>query len=139
MKKTASYLIATFIFNTAIASVLTMFLSGPTFWQQFVISQCIGLSVLAINLLVITYVKSGIRRWAVLAVSLPGSVATGITLASAITGVGSWSEEHIWQPIVLGLFFGLIGAIAVLLAERIETEVKQRQLIKSESEKREIE
>ena len=39
----------------------------------------------------------------------------------------------------LGLFFGLIGSIAFLLSERIDAEVKQRQFIKGESEKREIE
>jgi LytS/YehU family sensor histidine kinase len=37
------------------------------------------------------------------------------------------------------MFFGLIGVITYLLFERIETEVSQRQLIKAESEKREIE
>src|SRR5512140_125772 len=109
MTKTLSYFLATLVFNTAIASVLTMFLSGRAFWHQFIFSQCIGLSVLSINLLVIAYVESGIRRWAVFTVSLPGSVALGMTLAFAITGVGSWEDEWVWQPIVLGLFFGLIG------------------------------
>jgi len=139
MKKILSYFLATLVFNTAIAAVLAMFLSGPTFWQQFAYSQCIGLSVLSINLLVIAYVKNGIQRWAVFVVSLPGSVAVGITLAFAITGKGGWSDEFVWQPVVLGLFFGLIGAITVLLSERIEAEVKQRQLIKSESQRREVE
>ncbi len=40
---------------------------------------------------------------------------------------------------VLGLFFAFIGAIATLLSERVEIEVKQRRLLQSESEKREIE
>jgi len=40
---------------------------------------------------------------------------------------------------VLGLFFGLIGSITYLLYERIEAEIKHRKLLKSESEKREIE
>ncbi len=139
MKKTLSYFASTVAFNTAIAAVLTMFLSGPTFWQHFVYSQCIGLSVLSINLLVIFYVKNGLKRWAVFALSLPGSVAVGLTLAFNITGRGSWSDEWVWQPVVLGLFFGLIGAITVLLSERIHVEVEQRKLIKSESQRREIE
>lgn len=139
MKKTLSYFLATLVFNTAIALVLTLFMTGKPFWHQFVISQCIGLSVLSINLLVIAYVKSGLRRWAVFTVSLPGSVAVGLTLAFTITGIGSWSDEWVWQPVVLGLFFGLIGAISVLLSERIHAEVEQRKLIKSESQRREIE
>jgi LytS/YehU family sensor histidine kinase len=62
-----------------------------------------------------------------------------MTLAFAITGVGSWSDEYVWTTMVLGLFFALIGAIATLLSERVEIEVKQRCLIQGESEKREIE
>ncbi|MBI5625810.1 MAG: histidine kinase [Nitrosomonadales bacterium] len=139
MKNTLLYLISTLIFNTAIAGVLTMLMPGIPFRHEFIYSQCIGLSVLSINLWVVAYVQGGIRRWGAFAVSLPGSVALGLTLASTISGVGGWGDEHVWQSMVLGLFFGLIGAVTVLLSERIEAEVKQRQLIKSESERREVE
>ena len=139
MKKTLSYLLVTLVFNTAIAGVLTMLLPHILFRYNFIYSQCIGLSVLSINLLVFTYTKSGIRRWATLAVSLPASVAIGVTLAFAVTGAGSWSDSLAWQTMVVGLFFGFIGAAAVLLSERIETEVKQRQLVQSESERRAVE
>ena len=139
MKNILTYLVFTLIFNTAIAGVLTMLMPGVPFRHEFIYSQCIGLSVLFVNLLVLTDVRGAIRRWAVFTVSLPGSVALGLTLAFAISGVGNWSDEHVWQPMVVGLFFGLIGAVTVLLSERIEAEVKQRQLIKSESERREIE
>ena len=139
MKKTLSYLVSTLIFNTAIAGVLTMLMPSIPFWHEFVYSQCIGLSVLSINASVVVLVQHGIMRWAALSISLPGSVALGMTLAFAISGVGSWGDEHVWQPMVLGLFFGLIGAITFLLSERIEAEVKQRMLVQSEGEKREIE
>jgi signal transduction histidine kinase len=139
MKKNLSYFFATLIFNTAIAGVLKMLIPDTPFWFQFIYSQCIGLSVLSINLLVITFVKGGIGRWAVFSVSLPGSVALGITLASFVTGAGGWSDEQVWQPLVLGLFFGFIGAITVLLWERIHAEVDQRKLVKSESQRREVE
>ena len=36
---------------------------------------------------------------------------------------------------LIGLFFGVIGAIAYILADRLAAETKHRQLIKSESEK----
>jgi LytS/YehU family sensor histidine kinase len=139
MQKILAYLISTFIFNTAIAGVLTMLLSHVEFWHNFVYSQCIGLSIMLINVLGVGCVKKPLHRWLIRSVALPGSVALGMTLAFAITGVGSWSDEYVLPTMVLGLFFGLIGSIALLLSERIDAEVEHRQLIKSESEKREIE
>jgi sensor histidine kinase YesM len=137
MKKTLLYLSATFIFNTAIAIVLNMYMAA--FWQQFIYSQCIGFSVLIINMGVAHYVKNPIRRMAVLSITLPGSVAFGLTLAFAITGTGSWGDEYVLKTMAIGLFFGLIGVITFLLYERIEMEKKQRQMEQNESEKREIE
>lgn len=139
MKKTLSYLFATLVFNTAIAAVLAMLRPGFGLWHFFVYSQCIGLSVLLVSFLLFAKMPGGIKRVAALSLALPFSVAIGLTLAFAITGFGSWSDPLAWQPMVTGLFFGLIGAIALILSERIEAEVKQQQLIKSESEKREIE
>ena len=137
MKKVLPYLIVTFIFNTSIAIVLNMFLSA--FWHQFIYSQCIGFSVLGINMGVARYVKNYIRRLAALSITLPGSVAFGLTMAFAISREGSWDDEYVLKTMAIGLFFGLIGVITFLLFERIEMEMSQRNLIKSESEKREIE
>lgn len=139
MKKTLSYLVATLIFNTAIAGVLTMLRPITLFWYNFVYSQCIGLSILLVSLLIFAKMQSGINKVAALSLSMPISVAIGMTLAFSLTGLGSWGDPLAWQPVVIGLFFGFIGAITLILSERIEAEVKQRQLIKSESEKREIE
>jgi sensor histidine kinase YesM len=137
MKKILSIFIATFIFCTAIALVLTLF--KPPFWLEFVYSQCIGISSLIINVGLAHYVKSKIRRVAALCITLPGSVAIGVTLAFSITGVGSWSDSYALKAMPIGLFFGFIGVITFLLFERIDAEVEKRQLIQSESEKREIE
>jgi sensor histidine kinase YesM len=137
MKKLFAYFISTFLFNTAIAAVLNLFMAP--FWHQFVYSQCIGFSVLTINMVVAHFVKQPLRRAAVLSVSLPGSVAIGLSLAFIITGTGSWSDDYILKTMSIGLFFGLIGVITFLLSERIEMEVEQRKLIKSESERREVE
>ena len=139
MKKVLPYLVLTLIFNTCIAGVLTMLMPNNLFWYNFVYSQCIGLSVMTINATVVNFLQSPVLRWAVLSLSLPGSVAVGMTLAFTITGVGGWNDKYVWPTMVLGLFFGLIGSITLLLSEQIKTEVKQRQLIKSESEKREVE
>ena len=139
MKKALSYLISSLIFNTAIAGVLSMLMPSGQFWTNFVFSQCIGLSVTAINATAVHLLQSSIVRWAVLSVTLPGSVAIGMTLAFALTGVGSWSDKFVWSTMLIGLFFGLIGSITLLLSRQIESEVEKRQLIQSESEKREIE
>jgi sensor histidine kinase YesM len=139
MKKILSYLVSTFIFNTAIAGILTLLMPGILFWHNFIFSQCIGMSVMSINVTVAAFVRDGITRLAVLCITLPGSVALGLTLSFAISGVGGWGGEHVLESMAIGLFFGLIGAITFLLSERIEMEVKQRRLEQSESEKREIE
>jgi sensor histidine kinase YesM len=137
MKKILVSLVSTLIFNTAIAGVLSMFM--PSFWINFIYSQCIGLSVLSINVSVVYFVRPGIMRWAALSITLPGSVACGMSLAFAFSGVGSWHDQYVLSTMILGLFFGLIGAVTLLLSERIDAEVKQRKIIKGESEKREIE
>jgi sensor histidine kinase YesM len=139
MQKILAYLVATFIFNTAIAGILTLLMPGILFWHNFIYSQCIGMSVMSINVTVAAFVRDGITRLAVLCVTLPGSVALGLTLSFALGGVGSWGGEHVLESMTIGLFFGLIGAITFLLSERIEMEVKQRRLEQSESEKREVE
>lgn len=137
MNKILGYIIATFAFNTAIAVVLNLYMAP--FWHQFIFSQCIGFSVMSINVGIAQYVKNRIQRVAVLSITLPGSVALGLSLAFAITGQGGWSSDYVPQSMAIGLFFGLIGVITYLLSERIESEKKQRYLEQSESEKREIE
>ena len=139
MKKLLAYLIATLIFNTAIAGVLSLMMPDVLFRHNLIYSHSIGLSISLISYVAVTGLKSRRKRIAVLVLCLPVGVAIGVTLAQSITGVGSWSDPHAWESMPIGLFFGLIGAIAYLLNERVEAEVKQGQLIRSESEKREIE
>lgn len=139
MKKTMSYLLATLAFNTAIAGLLTLALNDVGFLNNFVFAHCIGLSIALVSLFILTLTKDSRRRAMALALSLPVSVAMGISIALPITGLGNWSEPRTGQAMAIGLFFGLIGAIALLLAERIDAEVKQRKLLSSESERREIE
>jgi sensor histidine kinase YesM len=139
MKKILYPLLSTLVFNTAIAGVLSMFDPNNLFWTNFIYSQCIGFSIMGASATVFFNLKSSFKRWAVMCFSLPASVAIGMTLAFAISGEGSWRSEYAMPSMVLGLFFGLIGSITFLLYERIEAEIKHRKLLKSESEKREIE
>lgn len=139
MKKLLSYLLATLVFNTAIAGLLSVLLPDISFRHYFVFSQCIGLSILAVDFAILAGMPGGSKRLVALALALPISVAIGVTLAFPISGFGSWDHPLAWRPVVIGLFFGSIGIVAVLLAERIEAEVKQRELVKSEGERRAIE
>lgn len=139
MNKRLSYLLATLAFNTAIAGLLTLLLPDVSFGDNFIFAHCIGLSIALLSLLILARIKEVRRRVSVLALALPVSVAIGVSLALGITGLSTWNEPRAAQAMAIGLFFGLIGAIALLLAERIDAEVKQGALLASESEKREIE
>ncbi len=130
------------LFNTAIAGLLTAIDFGDGFHVNFIYSQCIGLSIYAINASVVYHITAPRRRWIMLAFTFPGSILLGVTLASWITGVGNWSDPRTWVAVVLGLFFGGIGSITYFLNRRItklDAEVRQRQLNQMESEKRQME
>jgi sensor histidine kinase YesM len=130
------------LFNTAIAGLISMLGAMGNFWQNFVFSQCIGFSIFIFNILILPSMKPGVRRLAVMSLTLPGSVAVGLTLAFYLTGVGNWSAPYAWQSVMIGLFFGVIGSITYFLSERIhilDAEVKQRRLNEVEREKREVE
>ena len=139
MKKYAIYLAATLTFNTAIAGVMTILMPSVGFLHNMIFAQCIGISISTISCMIAEWMPNGMRKIASLVFSLPVSVAIGLSLAYAITGIDGWKGPQAWQSMAIGLFFGVIGAIAYMLADRLAAETKHRQLIKSESEKREIE
>jgi len=135
-------ILAGIVFNTAIAGLISTVGGKDGFSINFIYSQCIGLSIFAFHTLTLPYMKPGLRRMAVMSLTLPGSVAVGLSLAFYITGVGSWSSSFAWQSVVIGLFFGTIGSITYFLSERIhilDAEVKQRRVNEVEREKREVE
>ncbi len=131
-----------FAYNTAIAGLLMLVMSDVSFWDNFIISQCIGFSIAIVNTLVMGHIKSVKLRWVALSITLPISIVIGITLALWITDLGDWSHPLALQTVFVGLFFGIIAAIISALSEQIETldqEVKQRQLNLVESERRQME
>ena len=135
-------ILSSLLFNTAIAGLLAIIHYGNSFWINLVFSQCIGLSIYGINAAVVFHITDKRRRWLMLMLTFPGSIMFGVTLGFWITGMGSWSDPHAWVSAVIGLFFGGIGAITFFLSQRIEqldAEVKQRQLLQSEIERRELE
>ena len=139
MKKALYCLLSTIVFCVGIAGVFTLLMHGSSFGQNLIISLCFGLTISSVTGLVFAKMQSGIRRVITLAISLPTSAFVGAILAYLLTGISELAGSHLWKTLLIGLFFGLIGAIVALLFERIEMGVKQWKLIKSESEKREIE
>lgn len=130
------------LFNTLIAGLLTAVEFGGSFRINFIYSQCIGLSIYAVNATVMCHIANKRRRFLVLALTFPSSIIFGVTLGSWFSGVGSWSDPQAWVSVVIGLFFGGIGGISYFLSERIEkldAEVKQRRMNEVESEKRQLE
>jgi len=130
------------LFNTAIAGLLTVISFEDSFWINFVFSQCIGLSIYAINSTVMCRVAEKRWRWITLFFTFPGSIMFGVTLAAWITGTGDWSNPKAWVAVIIGLFFGGIGSITYFLSQRIEqldAEVKQRRVNEMESERRQME
>ncbi|MFT3847103.1 MAG: histidine kinase [Propionivibrio sp.] len=138
MGKYATYLAATLAFNTAIAGVLTLLMPGG-FLHNLIFAHCIGFSISLISCLVTEFTAGRIGKIVTLVFSLPASVAVGLSLAYAITGIDGWHSPQAWSSMLIGIFFGVIGAVTYFLADRLSAETKHRRLIKSESEKRQIE
>ncbi len=139
MTKTMSYLLATLLFNTAIAGLLTL-LRPALGWQvNFIFTQCIGFSIAFCDLAILRLMVQGKRQMLAIGLSLPFSVALGVSLGTALTGHGGWDDPLTKQAMLIGLFFGLIGIIALLLAERLAAEARARELLRSESERRALE
>lgn len=134
--------LTTLVFNTAIAGLLTVVGFEENFWINLVFSQCIGFSIYLFNATLLCRISSTKWRLPVLALSFPFSILFGVSLASWLTGMGSWDDPRIRVTALIGLFFGGIGAITYFLGERIwklDAEVKQRRMNEIETEKRQIE
>ena len=139
MRKRLTYLFATLVFNTAIGMLLTLLLPDFSLRHNLIFAHCIGLTFALASLFILAKYPSGRKRLAALVIALPICVTIGVSLAMFITDLGGWQQPWTGRALAIGLFFCLIGVIALLLAERVDAEVKQRQLLSSESEKRETE
>lgn len=142
MKKIWFGFLATFAYCTAIAGLLTLLSPKERFWHEFIFAQCIGFSISIINSLALSRMSRGKLRYVALSVTLPISIVVGVAVAIRLTGSGRETYPNAWQPLLIGLFFGIIASITFILFERIgqlNLEVKQRQLSQIESAKREME
>jgi len=131
-----------FLFNTAIAALLTVIEFGEGFWINFLFSQCIGVAIGLLNTPLILLIAPGWRRLAGLAAGLPLSVILGILLAHGLLGRSLQFTAQFWQSVAIGMMFAVIGSIVFLLTERIhklDDEVRQRRLAEEAQARRESE
>ena len=115
MKKIWIGLLATFAYCTAIAGLLTLLSPKEGFWHQFIFAQCIGFSIALINSLTLARMQTGLKRWGALCITLPVSIGVGVTIAFWLTGSANEAHADAMQPLLIGLFFGIIASITYVL------------------------
>ena len=141
MKKIHFGLLSTFAYNTAIAGLLSLLSAGDGFAHNFIFAQCIGFSIAHINMFALVRMQPGMRRWAALCVTLPISIAVGLSLAFWLTGVGGWDHPYALMAVLIGLLFGIMANITFMFFDHVaqlDLDIKLRQLQQFESEKREM-
>jgi signal transduction histidine kinase len=144
-------LIATVIFNTLIAVFLSAIGVGSgesgfvrLLPDNMIWSQCIGLSVCGLVLLVLQANLTGALRIVAMLGAVTAGAAIGVTLAPILTGSAAVPELATapWQAMVIGVFFGGIASAFFWLRERnanLSKELETRELARLEAEKRSIE
>jgi signal transduction histidine kinase len=142
MRRPLIQLLLLFLFNTAIAVMLTLIDFGGGFWINFVFSQCIGGAIALVNLPLIPRLPPGWRRALTLAVTLPAGVLLGVVLAHLLLGMPLNLSRPVWQGVAVGLMFGVVGSVMFLLAEQVHRQddaLRQGRLAAAEQARREAE
>lgn len=139
MKKLFLYLGFGLAFNSAIGFVTSILEPSVPLGEHIAFAQCIGMTCIVIGLSLKHACRNRLNSVLVLLLSLPFSVAIGTSIAFRVTGYGSWSDPEALHTVVIALFFALIGSALYALHDRFEMEAQARRLLKSESERREIE
>jgi len=134
----------TFIFDTGIALFLTALKFGGGFLINFIISQCIGLSICTCMMIVHPFFEDAgpaLRTVLVAAALLIGSIC-GSFLGSFLSGLGPATlfEEHsLWQLLLLGLIFGSIITYFFSSREQIaesQARIQEEKIKRLTSEKK---
>jgi len=137
----------TAVFNTAIALFLTFMEFGGGFVQNFVITQCIGMSICACILIVHFLFKSAkpfIQVTAIFIAMIIGSVL-GTLLGTVAAGIDAsiFSKQYsLFQMIILGVVFGSIISYFFISRETIsatKTLVQEERIKRLISEKKAVE
>ena len=137
----------TAVFNTAIAILLTFLDFGGGFVQNFIITQCIGMSICSCILIVHFLFKSAkhfIQMAAIFIAMIIGSVL-GTLLGTVAAGIGTsifFQQYSLFQMIILGIVFGSIISYFFISRETIsatKTLVQEERIKRLTSEKKAVE
>jgi sensor histidine kinase YesM len=137
----------TALFNTAIAIFLTFLEFGGGFMVNFIITQCIGMSICACILLVHFLFKSAkffIQMAAICIAMIIGSVL-GTLLGTVASGIGTsifFQKYSLLQMITLGIVFGSIISYFIVSRETIsatKTQIQEERIKRLISEKKAVE
>jgi signal transduction histidine kinase len=136
--------LALLLSNVLIGLLLWIVGFGGPLWVDIIFSQCIGLCICALMCaaFAVTRTASVLRPLLLLAaIALGGTV--GQVLANAITRISPTLLPAFYlQSEFIGLFFGGIGCAVLFLRERyweLEAELKAREVMHLEAEKRSVE
>ena len=128
----------TAVFNTAIAIFLTFLEFGGGFVDNFIISQCVGMSICSCVMIVHFLFKfvNPFMQLIVIIVALTIGSIVGVLLGTVVAGIGPsifFQKYSLFQMIILGLLFGSI--ISYFFVSR-ETISATKALVQEEKIKR---
>ncbi|MBI4987245.1 MAG: histidine kinase [Rhodocyclales bacterium] len=131
------------VVNALIAGFLSAIGVGNAFAENFIISQCIGLSIYAGCAAALRWAPTPQRRLAGVIAAVPLGATAGVAISAAILGEvdGVWVSAMAWQSLLIGLLFGTaISALFYLRSrmDQLENELKARQLREALAEKERV-
>jgi len=143
-KSVIKLLFYTFVFNTLIAIFLTAIKFGAGFPINFIISQCIGLSICTcVSITHYFFYNAGpILKAILVAAALTAGTICGSYLGSFVSGLSPSTlfEKHsLLQFLFLGVMFGSIITYFFTSREQIaqsQTRIKEEQIKRLTSEKK---
>ena len=143
-KSVVESLLYTFVFDIMIAIFLTAIHFGDTFLINFIISQCIGLSICTCVLIALHFFPSDRPIWQTLrvAVALIVGGLCGSYLGAIVSGLGPsilFEKTPLFQLLTIGVIFGSIITYFFSSREQIaqsQTLIQEEQIKRLTSEKK---
>ena len=137
----------TAVFNTAIAIFLTFMEFGGGFIDNFIMSQCIGMSICSCVMIVhffFKFVKPFMQLLIIIIALTIGSIV-GVLVGTVVVGIGPsifFQKYSLIQMIILGLLFGSIISYFFVSRETISATkalVQEERIKRLTSEKKAVE
>ena len=135
-------ILATAVFNTAVAAILVLFLDN-TFFDLLISAQVVGFTMMAMLYPALTATLAPLPRRFVVAAALVGGAIVGTLLVVLVKGrdlqVLISNDEYLWSVVttaILGFFFGSI-AVAVQTT-RARVARAEAELLRSEADRQRL-